>query len=233
MSERVERVTSVVLTACAVLFTGILVKREFFEPARGAAAGVESAPPERVANWNELLANGVTVRSPKAPVVVVEFADLECPACKQFHNRLKTAANDLHADVGLVLVHFPLSTHRFSRQVARALECATTLGAAAPFVDVAYAKQDSFGLKPWVAYAQEAGIRDTVAFGGCVRDTARVARVEQGRKLGESMDIHGTPLVLINGWRFANVPTEMQLRGAIKALLQGQAPPGARAARGT
>ncbi len=224
-SGRLERAMSMVLTLCAVLFAGILVKRELVDA--GPTTPVLSTTPERVGNWEELRAAGVPIRSPAAPIVVVEFADLECPACRAFHTRLAETAADMKVDVGLVMVHYPLPMHRFARPAARALECAHSAGAGARFLDVAYAQQDSFGLKPWSAYAAEAGVRDTAAFATCARDTAPIARVEQGRRLGEALDVNGTPTILINGWRFPTVPSDAQLRGAIRAFQQGKEPPGA------
>jgi protein-disulfide isomerase len=228
MNDKSERLMSAILTLCVVVMAVILVKREFFD-SRAQQAMDGPSTPQKVANWNELRAGGVILRSPNAPVVIAEFADLECPACKQFNTRLQSVIADLHSDVGVVLVHYPLSIHRFSRQAARALECADRSGVANKFVDVAYAKQDSFGLKPWTQYALEAGVPDTVAFGMCARDTARVARIELGRRLGQELKLQGTPLIVINGWRFPNVPTDEQLREAIQALSRGRPPAGARA----
>ncbi len=233
MSEnggKLERVTSLVLTLCAIFFVGLLAKREFFDRGVRAPQSQGSDVPVQVANWNELLAQAIPIRSPDAPVVVMEFADLECPACKRFNSRLEETVRDLHADVGLVMLHFPLPMHRFAKPAARALECASSMGAGAQFVDIAYAKQDSFGLKPWTGYAQEAGIEDTVAYSACVRDTTRIERVERGLRLGESLKLRGTPSVIINGWRFPTVPSDDQLRETIKALMAGRTPPGARTA---
>jgi protein-disulfide isomerase len=227
MSDKIERVLSVALTAAALFFAVILAKREFFDDDGRHLPGEESGPPKRVSNWAELRASGLTLWAPKSAVSVVEFADLECPACKQFHARLKETAAELHTPIGLIMVHFPLSVHRFAKPAARALECAYSSGAGARFVDVAYAKQDSFGLKPWLEYAKEAGIHDTSAFAWCVQDTARIQRVEEGRRLGEAMKLQGTPAIVINGWQFRGVPNDAQLRAAIKALSHGQAPPGA------
>lgn len=230
MSERgihLERVGNIILVVCALVFATILVKREFFDTPSRAAATSQSGPPERVKNWDQLRANAVALRAPDAPVVVLEFADLECPACKAFYERLNQTAAAMHANVGLMMVHYPLTVHRFARPAARAMECANAQGEGPKFVDVAYAKQDSFGLKPWASYAKEAGVPNLDAFQACAQDTARIARVEEGRRLGQVMEVHWTPTIIINGWRFPGVPTDEQLRSTIQALEAGKAPPGA------
>jgi protein-disulfide isomerase len=222
-SDKLERVLSLVLTVCAVVFAVILARRELFG-GRAAAASPATEAPVRVSNWSELRSAGLALRAPDAPVVVVEFADLECPACKRFHTRLEAVAAELDTEVGLVMVHFPIATHRFARPAARALECAHAAGAGARFVDLAYAKQDSLGLKSWASYAAEAGVRDTAAFGACARDAAPVERVERGRRLGDAIGVRGTPTVIINGWRFPAVPDDAQLRAALRAAARGEAP---------
>jgi protein-disulfide isomerase len=156
------------------------------------------------------------------------FADLECPACKRFHGRLREAAIAAGIDVDLRLIHFPLTIHRFANQAGIALECAARGGEGADFVDLAYAKQDSFGLKSWVSYAKEAGISDTASFEACMREPTSLARVNAGRLLGDSLDIRGTPVVVINGWRFHRVPADTELREILETLASNKAPPGAR-----
>lgn len=231
MSEKLERAISLILAVSAIIFAGILGRRELIERAPSSAFADETKPPQFVPNWEELKSSSVPIWSPTASVTVLEFADLECPACKQFHARLKATVASLHEDVGLLFVHYPLSIHRFAKQASRALECAASTGRSAKFIEVAYANQDSFGLKPWSALAREAGVRDTAAFGACVSDTTKLSRLEKGQLLGDSLTIHGTPSVIINGWRFYHVPQEAELREAIRALRAGKLPPAARAPR--
>lgn len=226
MSGKIEQTMSILLAASAVVFAGVLVKREFFDAPVSSSLIDESKAPSRVPNWEELQSNALPVWLPRSRVVVLEFADLECPACKQFHTRLKQAAAESHADVGLLFVHYPLSIHRFAGQAARALECVAPSGFSSRFVDLAYSKQDSFGLKLWVAYAKEAGVLDTAAFTACVRDTATIDRIEKGRIFGEKLKIRGTPLIIINGWRFYHVPSDAELRQVIRNVMAGKAPLG-------
>ena len=227
MAGTLERGTSLILSVSALFFVALLAKRELFDVRSGRALPRQaSGPPERVRNWDELRSHAIPVQFPRSKVTVMEFADLECPACKQFHTRLKQTAAELGADVGLFLIHYPLSTHRFAKLAARALECADAQGGAARFTDVAYAKQDSFGLKPWTEYASEAGISDTTRFSICVRDTSQIQRIEEGRRLGEEMKLQGTPVVMVNGWRFQNVPNDTELKNTIQKLMIGESPLG-------
>jgi peroxiredoxin len=162
MSAKVDRAISAILTMLAIVFTGVLLKREFW-PNSGAPVA-ESTEPTRVTNWNELVTTGLSLQAHQPKIVVVEFADLECPVCSAFHRRLQTIVADLNADVGVVLQHFPLAMHRFARPSARALECANSFGIASQFLTAAYA-QDSFGIKSWTQFAHEEGVQDTLQFG--------------------------------------------------------------------
>jgi hypothetical protein len=50
---------------------------------------------------------------------------------------------------------------------ARNAECAHEQGRFLSMHDVLYAKQDSFGIKPWAGYAREAGVPDIDRFELC------------------------------------------------------------------
>lgn len=65
----------------------------------------------------------------KAPIKIVEYADLECPFCKTFHNTLKQAVSAYGDDVAWVYRNAPLDQlHSKARKEAEALECAGDLG---------------------------------------------------------------------------------------------------------
>ena len=69
--------------------------------------------------------------NPQAPVIIVEFSDLECPFCKSFHPTLKRLVEEFGKDgrVAWVYRHFPLdSLHPKARKEAEASECASELG---------------------------------------------------------------------------------------------------------
>jgi len=64
-----------------------------------------------------------------ADVTIVEFSDLECPFCKQFHGTLQQVMADYDGQVNWVYRHFPLaSLHPKAAKEAEATECAAELG---------------------------------------------------------------------------------------------------------
>lgn len=65
---------------------------------------------------------------PKATVKVVEFSDLECPFCKNFHRTMQQVMEEYSDKVAWVYRHFPLdSLHPKARKEAEATECAAEL----------------------------------------------------------------------------------------------------------
>jgi len=69
--------------------------------------------------------------NPDADIVIVEFSDLECPFCKNFHLTMQRIIDDFGKDgqVAWVYRHFPLTQLHSKAQVeAEATECAGELG---------------------------------------------------------------------------------------------------------
>ncbi|MFH0712865.1 MAG: DsbA family protein [Candidatus Jorgensenbacteria bacterium] len=62
-------------------------------------------------------------------VIVVEYSDLECPYCKDFHNTMQQVLSEYDGKMALAYRHFPLdSIHSKARKEAEASECAAELG---------------------------------------------------------------------------------------------------------
>lgn len=78
-------------------------------------------------------------------------------------------------------------------------------------------------MKTWSSYASVAGIQDTTDFAQCVSNNNTFPRIERGRDAGAEAGVHGTPTVIINGWRFP-IPPYDNLPTIIENLLAGRGP---------
>lgn len=65
--------------------------------------------------------------NPDAPIVLIEYSDIECPFCKNFHNTLHRIIDEYgpSGEVAWVYRHFPIvSLHKQAYKEAVATECA-------------------------------------------------------------------------------------------------------------
>lgn len=224
MSDRIERALLVLIATATLVVAGITVKRELRGTDRSTLAGQYALNPDYVADWKSVLSAGVPLDSNLAPVSIIEFVDLECPVCRQFHQTLHHTRRRFGDSVSITLVHFPLEMHRFARQAARAAECARAIGEFPTFIDVVFSKQDSIGLKSWASYAKEAGIKDTSSFSSCAMASSPVPLVQQGIAAGERLGIRGTPMIIVNGWRFRGAIPDSVLQVVVRSVLNGERP---------
>jgi protein-disulfide isomerase len=225
MKNKLDAGLSIVLTIAVVVMAAVLVRREFLPaPDRADEGEPPPPPPTYVADWQDLISIGVRVGSPEAPITIVEFADLQCPACRDFQRELREVRQRYGSKIAVVFVHFPLSNHRSALPAARALECARGHGAFSEFLEAVYAKQDSLGAKSYVSYAHDAGILDSGRFSACAEDTVAIEVVSAGLAAGNRLKIPGTPTVLINGWQYLYPPRAGLMMEHIEELLAGKPP---------
>ena len=223
MRDRLERLFSIMLVISALIIAASVAHREFASPVQAAESPLDR--PVFVPTWKEALSTGVEMGDTAAHVKIVEFADLECPFCRGFDRIARDAMRKHPTDVSIVFVHYPLESHRFAEQAARAAECGANLGKFSEVVELVYTKQDSLGLKSWGSYAVDAGINDTLAFRRCALDTVSIKRIEAGKALGAKLHVDATPTVMVNGWKYGRRPPGAEeLEQLIQAIRQGKTP---------
>lgn len=226
IQQRLESALSVALTAAAIVIAAAVARREFSGRSSDSAARQrDDGGVVFVESWKTVLPHGILVGDSTARASLIEFLDLECPACRRFNTQvLDSVRSRFGGDLAITFVHLPLTFHRFSRIAARASECAYVQGRFPQFVDAVYARQDSLGLKSWGSFATDAQVADTVGFVACVRSSAPLARVDSGVAVAARLGVAATPTVLLNGWRFSQPPSAAILGRAIQAVLAGKSP---------
>jgi protein-disulfide isomerase len=220
---KLDTLLTTTLVLCAIITSGIVVKREFFPSAQTAQMPGEHKP-ALVPHWQDYLDKGVRMGPAQAKVQLIEFADFECPFCGSFHKTLKTLRDRYPDQVSLDYIHFPLQGHRFALPAARVAECAGDQGRFEAMYDQLFDGQEGFGLKPWSEYATAAGVPDLAEFDACIKKADPIPRIEQGKELGTKLDVQGTPTLIVNGWKLGHPPTAEELDGMVKSVLAGKSP---------
>ncbi len=137
-----------------------------------------------------------------ATVTIVEYADLQCPFCKQFHAELNQALKDYPGRVNVVFRHFPLSFHNNANTLSNAAECVgAQAGSSAfwSFVDAVYGS--STDVADWTDsdIAALALPKDPAAYQTCMQAHTFQILIDAQAKAGETAGINGTPTsILIN-----------------------------------
>jgi protein-disulfide isomerase len=224
MKIKVDSIITVTLVVCAMITTGLLVRREVFPTVLQSARQPAEQKPILIAHWRDDLGKGIRLGDWQAPVQLIEFADFECPFCGSFHKTLKALRERYPSQVALTYVHFPIQGHRFAIPAARAADCANAQGRFEAMYDHLFDEQESLGLKPWNEFAAAAGVPDLAAFEACIKKSGPIPRVVEGQALGKEVDVQGTPTLVVNGWKLGHPPTEKELDEMVKAVLAGKEP---------
>lgn len=188
----------------ALIFNGLGTKA----PA-DALAGLTPDAPINIAPVTE---NDHILGNPKATLFVVEYSDMECPFCKQYHATLKQMMSEFGADgkVAWVYRHFPLykgtetnpPLHSKAGKEAEATECANELGGASAFwkyIDRIYEitpANNGFDLAKLPEVAVYAGL-DKAKFEACLSSGKYASKVEASYQEGLAAGAQGTPYTVI------------------------------------
>lgn len=135
-----------------------------------------------------------------APVVIVEFTDLQCPFCKRFHAQVLPALLRDYIDTGKVRFEsrdFPLDFHAQALNAAVLARCAADAGKFWPFREAVFAQQAKLAAGGLGAAITAAGL--PADFRATCDATAqqRAALVTAEATLGRSIGVRGTPTFLI------------------------------------
>jgi protein-disulfide isomerase len=151
----------------------------------------------------------------KAPVMLVEFSDLQCPHCKEAAPGIEQLLAQ-EPDAHFVFQNFPLPAHNWAEKAAEYVDCVGQGSAGGDavwkFIQKAYDEQtnitESNADEKLKAIVTASGAKaDEVA--ACVAKPDTKARVEASVALGRSVGVNGTPSLFINGRMVsANAPVD-------------------------
>jgi protein-disulfide isomerase len=186
-----DRMTRLGVSAALVLFAcagSYFVARGARKPFSAAAPGYRTMGPAG------------------APIQVVEFSDLECPACRIAEPVVRPMMKLYDGKVRLVFKHFPLERmHHYARRAAIAAECAGRQGKFWEYHHELYDHQDDWTNdkveERFAAYAKTVKL-DEAAFQACRKDPVVDVSITNDARDAWSAFVNSTPTFFINGKRF-------------------------------
>jgi protein-disulfide isomerase len=143
--------------------------------------------------------------NPGAPVLLVEFADFQCPACRAARPLVEEALQKHDGQTRLVFKNFPLSIHQYGEKLARSARAAQQQGKFWEMYAALFENQDRISPQVVDELAKGLGL-DMTKFAKDLESEAVADAVSRDRKQGERLDIQSTPTLFINGRMFPPTP---------------------------
>jgi protein-disulfide isomerase len=171
------------------------------------------------------LEKGVTgpARGPKdAAVMIVEFGDLQCPACKAAQPTIE-ALVAAEPTARFIFQNFPLEMHNWAAKGAAYADCVGRASNDAfwKFISKTYETQAEITAEnvdeKLTAIADGAGVKGS-EIAACTAKPDTKARVDASIALGKSVDVTGTPTLFINGRKIGNF--DQRLSDVYKSLVE-------------
>lgn len=136
-----------------------------------------------------------------ASITLIEYSDLECPFCKQFHPTVAQALDEFPNDVRLVYRHFPLEAiHPNARIAAIGSECAAEQGRFWEFVDYVFESTDQktdISEANLPETARQAGVTNIAAFESCLSSGKYEDKIDAHTADAQAAGGRGTPYTLV------------------------------------
>ena len=160
-------------------------------PAAPSAPAAPTGTPSPVTKADHVRGTG--------PVTVIEYADYECPFCREFHQTMQQIMTANAGKVRWVFRHFPLtSIHPDAEPAAEAAECAGDQGKFWEMTDAIYANQSAgLSLAQLKTYASQSGVKDLNAWNTCVTTKAHLDLIQSEAQEATSIGAEGTPYSVV------------------------------------
>jgi protein-disulfide isomerase len=187
---------------------------------------IELAPPEASVDIA-----GAPLLGPKnAPVVLVEFADYQCPYCQKVHPELEKLQKEFGDKLAIVFKDFPLPAHPFAEKAAEAARCAGEQGKFWEFHNRLFEDKK---LEP-ADLKQDASVLqlNTTKFDACLDSGAEAAVVQKDAGEGKALGLAGTPSFFANGHFFSGAMSYDALRDMVAQQLKAQQAKGSQSSIG-
>ena len=152
-------------------------------------------------NQETLIENKPILGNPNASLTIIEFADYECPYCREFYLNTFSQIKSEYINTGkakYVYINYPLSIHPYAEKAAEAAECAGEQNKYYEMGNLLYTKGVEGGIKEYQTYAKELNLNMS-KFNNCLGSNRTKPIIEKDIQEGDKVGVTGTPTFLIDG----------------------------------
>ncbi len=154
-----------------------------------------------------------------AKVVLIEFADFQCPHCRQAAGVLDEVQKKYGDDkVVVYFKQFPLGSPT-AQLAAQATVAANGQGKFWPMHDLIFKNQHALSAEKIDGFAQQIGL-NFKRFQADMKSPETIAMVTRDRKEGEAANVRGTPAVFINGRTYVDDKSVAGISNAVDMILK-------------
>ena len=190
-----------ILISIAILFVVVFIARALMAP---ESSQTNTSSSELSQQDKDALKTGATIGDPNSKVVVTEFGDYQCPACAAWHTFVKdTMLPKYQGQILFVFKNFPLPIHKNAKASAYAVEAAGLQGKFWEMHNIVYENQSEWENESnpngkFEEYANRVGLN--IDQWKKDKESSKIKDlVEKDTKLGEKLNLPGTPSFLVNG----------------------------------
>lgn len=169
-----------------------------------------------------------------AQIVLVEFADFECPACSAMSEVLNEVYLRHKDQIQIVFKNYPLDQscnknlnrelHKHACQLAVMARCAGQFGKFWEFSNLAFGEQRSAPENAPIVWAGKMGLSAS-QIADCANNPGISDKIKNDLELGNKIGIQGTPTLFINGQRYSGGTNAGEISAEIIKLQMSGAPP--------
>lgn len=139
-----------------------------------------------------------TLGQATAPILIEEFSDLQCPACRGISGQVEEVVRNNPGLAKMHYYHFPLPQHKYAFIAAEASECAADQDKFWEYIDLVFEKQSDLNEELLYTIAQDLNL-DQTSFQNCLANHEKKDYVTSDLKLGRAKGVNATPTLYVNG----------------------------------
>lgn len=160
----------------------------------------------------------------EASIVIREFSDFQCPACRAAYFNINKFMEEYKDKVKFIYYDFPLSIHKNAVPAAIAARCAEAQGNFWGYHDLLFENQKSWeSLKDpgeiFASYAKELNLNDA-AWILCVKEKRYEDVIKKNLDKAYELGLNSTPTIFFNQEKTTGVLSVEQLMERVEALLK-------------